>query len=80
LVAAAATAGRQTAVLESLIHLGRSLGMQVVAQGIETREQLDALNRMGCELGQGNLFSDAVDPVHTTKLARLGHWALAAGA
>ena len=38
---------------ESLIQLGRTLGVQVVAQGIETPEQLDALCRMGCELGQG---------------------------
>ena len=53
LTAAVGIAGRQQAVLESLIHLGHTLGMQVVAQGIETAAQLDALCRMGCELGQG---------------------------
>ena len=40
LTAAAISTGRQQAVLESLIRLGHTLGVQVVAQGIETREQL----------------------------------------
>jgi EAL domain-containing protein (putative c-di-GMP-specific phosphodiesterase class I) len=80
LIAAAASSGRQAAVLESLIHLGRALGMQVVAQGIETHDQLDALNRMGCELGQGHLFSYALEPAKATTLARAGRWALAPGA
>jgi EAL domain-containing protein (putative c-di-GMP-specific phosphodiesterase class I) len=53
--------GRQGAILESLVHLGRSLGLQVVAQGIETPEQRDALRRLGCELGQGSLLSDAME-------------------
>ena len=34
-----------------------TLGVQVVAQGIETPEQLEALSRMGCGLGQGPLLS-----------------------
>ena len=41
-------------MLESLIHLGRTLGVQVVAQGIESADQLRALGRMGCEFGQGH--------------------------
>jgi EAL domain-containing protein (putative c-di-GMP-specific phosphodiesterase class I) len=54
--------GRELSMLESLIRLGRSLGMQVVAQGVQTSGQLDALFRMGCELGQGDLFSAALEP------------------
>ncbi|MGA2170310.1 MAG: EAL domain-containing protein [Terracidiphilus sp.] len=80
LTMAATSTGRQPAVLESLIHLGRSLGMQVIAQGIETPEQLDALCRMGCELGQGHLLSYALEPARAAKLAGLGRWALARGA
>jgi EAL domain-containing protein (putative c-di-GMP-specific phosphodiesterase class I) len=68
LTAAAVFAGRQQAVLESLIHLGHTLGMQVVAQGIETAAQLDALCRMGCELGQGPLLAYALEPDRATKL------------
>ena len=59
LVASAPSQGRQQAVLESLLRLGRTLGVLVVAKGIETTEQLHALARMGCELGQGPLFSPA---------------------
>ena len=80
LTAMATAAGREAAVLESIIHLGKALGMQVVAQGIETQEQLDAVLAMDCELGQGHLFSYALEPLRATKLAGLGRWALAAGA
>jgi Amt family ammonium transporter len=72
LTAAAVLAGRQQAVLESLIHLGHTLGMQVVAQGIETAAQLDALCRMSCELGQGPLLSYALEPDRATKLIEQG--------
>ncbi len=72
----AAGAGRQRAVLESLIHLGHKLGMQVIAQGIETAAQVDALCRMGCELGQGPLLSYALDPARAAKLMGLGYWAV----
>jgi diguanylate cyclase (GGDEF)-like protein/PAS domain S-box-containing protein len=80
LAAATDSSGRQAAVLQSLIHLGQALGIQVIAQGIETPEQLDALTRMGCVLGQGHLFSYALEPARATKLAGLGRWSLAAGA
>jgi diguanylate cyclase (GGDEF)-like protein/PAS domain S-box-containing protein len=80
LIAAATSNGRAAAVLESLIHLGHTLDMQVVAQGIESQEQLDAVCRMGCELGQGHLFSYALEPGRATQLAGLGRWALAQGA
>jgi EAL domain-containing protein (putative c-di-GMP-specific phosphodiesterase class I) len=63
-----------------MIRLGHTLGMQVIAQGIETPEQLDAMCRMGCLLGQGHLFSFALEPARATQLAGLGRWALARGA
>ena len=75
LTAASTTTGRQQAVLESLIHLAHTLGMQVIAQGIENPEQLDALKHMGCELGQGRLLSQALDPARALQLAELGAWA-----
>jgi EAL domain-containing protein (putative c-di-GMP-specific phosphodiesterase class I) len=80
LIAASISDSREAAVLESVIHLGHTLGMKVVAQGIETQEQLDAVSRMRCELGQGHLFSYALEPARATLLAGLGHWALAQGA
>jgi diguanylate cyclase (GGDEF)-like protein/PAS domain S-box-containing protein len=73
---AATQTGRQVAVLEPLIQLGLRLGVQVVAQGIESREQLDALLRLGCELGQGSLLSPALQPSLAQKLAEQGCWKL----
>jgi Amt family ammonium transporter len=76
LTAAATSTGRPSAVLDAIIHLGRALGVQVVAQGIQTRELLDALRRRGCELGQGNLLSPVLEPEQARELARVGHWAI----
>jgi diguanylate cyclase (GGDEF)-like protein/PAS domain S-box-containing protein len=80
LTAASTSTGRQQAVLESLLRLGRTLGVQVVAQGIETPEQLRALTRMGCQLGQGPLLSPALDAVQALKLAEMGQLPVAPGA
>jgi EAL domain-containing protein (putative c-di-GMP-specific phosphodiesterase class I) len=77
LTLAATQMGRQVAVLESLIQLGITLGVQVVAQGIESEEQLEALIRMGCELGQGPLLSPALEPLQARRLAEQGCWRIA---
>ena len=74
LTVAATSTGRQLAVLRSVIHLGHTLGMQVIAQGIETVAQLDAMCRLGCELGQGHYLSQAVDPARALHLAGAGYW------
>jgi Amt family ammonium transporter len=74
LTAAAASRGREQVLLESLIQFGHRLGVQVVAQGIETTEQLQALARMGCEFGQGHFLSHALDPERTEAQAAHG-WA-----
>jgi diguanylate cyclase (GGDEF)-like protein len=44
-------------LIRSVIALGRNLGLRVVAEGIETTEQRDELERSGCHVGQGYLFS-----------------------
>jgi diguanylate cyclase (GGDEF)-like protein len=45
------------AIIRSVIGLGRGLGMPVVAEGVETTEQLDALRDEGCDQVQGYLIS-----------------------
>ncbi|MCP8633659.1 EAL domain-containing protein [Pseudomonas mosselii] len=46
--------------LSSLIALGRKLGLTVVAEGVETAEQLQLLRKTGCEQAQGFLISQAL--------------------
>ncbi len=72
LTVAATTTGRQLALVESLIHVGKSVGVQVLAQGIETSEQLTVLRHLGCELGQGHLLSHALEPSRAQQLAAQG--------
>ncbi len=45
-----------TTVVAAILALARALGIQVIAEGIETQAQRSALLRMGCELGQGYLL------------------------
>jgi diguanylate cyclase (GGDEF)-like protein/PAS domain S-box-containing protein len=51
---------RNDTLLETMISLGNKLDMTMLAEGIETSEQLELLRDLGCELGQGFLFSAAV--------------------
>jgi diguanylate cyclase (GGDEF)-like protein/PAS domain S-box-containing protein len=50
----------QDRLLETIVSLGNSLGMTVLAEGIETTAQLRRLQGFACTLGQGFLFSPAV--------------------
>lgn len=74
----ASQSGRPAAMLETLIELGSKLGVQVVAQGIETRKQLEELLQKGCNLGQGPLFSPVLDAAQAHRLAEQGCWEIAA--
>ena len=51
--------GGSAAVVHAVLALARTLGMEVIAEGIETAEQRDYLLQIGCEQGQGFLFSRA---------------------
>lgn len=44
-------------IVRAIITLAHSLRLKTVAEGIETREQLEILKQLGCELGQGYLYS-----------------------
>jgi predicted signal transduction protein with EAL and GGDEF domain len=44
-------------VIRTVISMAGNLGLKVVAEGIETEEQRDALRHLGCDLGQGFLFA-----------------------
>ena len=49
--------GRQAALVGAIVHLARALDLRVVAEGVETAAQRDALLLAGGALGQGHLFS-----------------------
>ena len=51
--------GGSAAVVHAVLALAGTLGMEVIAEGIETTEQRDYLLQIGCEQGQGYLFSRA---------------------
>lgn len=57
-----------TAIVEGLIQIAQKLDIRVVSEGIETEDQADQLQALGCILGQGYLFSRAVDRDATTAL------------
>ncbi|MBQ0960970.1 EAL domain-containing protein [Ideonella sp. 4Y11] len=50
------------AICAATITLAHSLGLEVVAEGVETRAQLDYLRGLGCDLVQGYLFAKPLDP------------------
>jgi diguanylate cyclase (GGDEF)-like protein len=49
------------AFANAIVALGRTLGLRIVAEGVEDLGQLDRLLEMGCEFGQGYLFARPVD-------------------
>lgn len=55
-------------MIQTIISLARSLKMSTVAEGIDTTEKLQKLQDLGCDFGQGFLFSKPVDSLKATAL------------
>jgi len=55
------TTDNDNAIVRTISTLAHNLGMEVIAEGIETEEQYQQLKKLGCEYGQGYLFSRPVD-------------------
>jgi diguanylate cyclase (GGDEF)-like protein/PAS domain S-box-containing protein len=60
-------------VVEMIVLLARKLKLKVIAEGIESTRQLDQLRQLGCELGQGYLFSQPVEAKAAEQLLRQQH-------
>jgi EAL domain-containing protein (putative c-di-GMP-specific phosphodiesterase class I) len=58
-------------IVRTIIELARVLGMDVVAEGIETCEQYRLLRQLGCRFGQGFLFARPLSAEAVTQLLRL---------
>ena len=55
-------------LVRTIIELGQDLGLRIVAEGVETREQAEHLKALGCNLGQGFYFSRPLDPARATEM------------
>jgi diguanylate cyclase (GGDEF)-like protein/PAS domain S-box-containing protein len=64
------TSSHEAAIVRAVINLGRSLGIKIVAEGIETRSQVEFLRRHRCDAGQGYLFAHAVPASVVPSLVR----------
>ena len=58
-------------IVRTIVELARVMGMDVVAEGIETHEQYMLLRQLGCRFGQGFLFSRPVPAETISAMLRL---------
>ena len=71
---------QSSAVVSAIIALARSLGLRVIAEGVENLRQMDVLHRLGCGVMQGFLFAKALPPdeleawLQQTVLPRKAPW------
>jgi len=54
---------RDHEIVVALIAMSHALGITVIAEGIETHQQLELLTRMGCDQGQGFLLGRPMPPI-----------------
>src|SRR5262249_1622896 len=64
---------RKIKIVQSILVLGKALGIDVVAEGVETPEQADVLRRLGCERAQGYFFARPL-PLEQLSLHYQRHW------
>lgn len=59
-VSGAQVGKKSEAIIQAVAKMGNTLGMDIVAEGLETADQVSAVRKAGCNLGQGYHFSRAV--------------------
>jgi EAL domain-containing protein (putative c-di-GMP-specific phosphodiesterase class I) len=57
-------------IVRAIIEMGHSLGLTIVADGVETAEQFEFLKDNGCDYMQGYLFSKPIDAEAMTPLLK----------
>jgi len=71
-VAPLTVGGKSRELVRSIVSMGVNLGLELVAEGIETANQCDHLRTFGCHYGQGYLFSGPVTGVQAEEILRHG--------
>lgn len=71
------TSSEDEALCRAIIVMAHSLGMQVIAEGIENKRQLSLLQEMGCDFGQGYYFSPPLRPEAYARWHQAWHQKLA---
>jgi EAL domain-containing protein (putative c-di-GMP-specific phosphodiesterase class I) len=66
-----ASGGEDEVIVRTIVSLAHNLGMDVIAEGVETAEQLERLTALGCEFGQGFYFSKPVPAEEASQLLQL---------
>src|SRR5262249_52437565 len=66
------TSDHQQALVDGIIRLARTLGLETIAEGIENEAQRDRLQAMGCRYGQGYLLAMPMPPEQAESLALIG--------
>jgi EAL domain-containing protein (putative c-di-GMP-specific phosphodiesterase class I) len=61
-------------IIRSIIGLAHSLGLQLVAEGVETEQQASLLRELGCDIMQGNLFAPPMPAEVCEELLQRTHW------
>jgi len=59
---------KSTQLVRAMVSMARELGMEIIAEGIETESQLGELKFISCGYGQGFLLSKPLDPSAAQKL------------
>ena len=59
-------------IVAALIGLSHALGLEVVAEGVETEVHVRDLTALGCDIAQGYLFAKALDPAEITRIRGRG--------
>lgn len=64
----------ENSLAEHIVRMGRRMGMCVVAEGVESQEQLQYLKKHECDMIQGYFFSRPVPRDEAMKLLEAGEW------
>ena len=73
-VHALTSADQSEPLCQAMIQIGKTLGMAVVAEGVETRDQLSMLQSMGCDEIQGFLISEPLPISESEKILNRGRF------